>query len=207
MTLTCSHDLSLRRPFISIIKYINKQNSLAPCCFGKPDLIRNPKAARCEAEKKPHWRDTDEQTIKQHGKLRGIIIILVRRCWQRSSIISLWHFQRKIRLGILHCAVNHRRLSVLALLCSTKDIIKSKTSIASFPKVCTSNYHPYLLQRFTAALARKRKLMKDKGRREQRTIYTLMRTHFAKSYLRTSCHISITLWVLFFQSRLCGRLM
>lgn len=136
----------------------------------------------------------------------------------RAQVLTaqLSHFtarvSKEIRLWILHCAVSHRWhlfLRETTTLVPTKKIIKSKTSVMSSPKVCTSNYHPYLLQRCAAALTGT-----DERQRQERTEQgTLWCAHILPSCIFKSCPISITVefvlsyeWFLrFIQIRCCWK--
>lgn len=112
---------------------------------------------------------------------------------------------KEITLWILHCAVSRRWYLFRLFLVPTKKIIKSKTSFMSSPKVCTSNYHPYLLRRCTAALAGT-----DERQRQERSLWS---AHILPSCICKSCPISITVefvlsyeWFLrFIQIRHCRK--
>lgn len=196
----------LTRPFF--LKF-----GLAPCCSRKPNPSRNPGTVCREEEKNLltwHWW-TNYQTT---GKLRRIIIILVHRCWQHNSVISLREFQRKYDYGssIVLSAINGVWFCVKQpLLCRQRPYIKSRTSVMNSPKVCAANYHPYLLQRCTCWKEGTDERQRQEGTEEG----TLWCAHILPRCISESCHISITVefflsyerFLRFFQIRHCWRLL
>ncbi len=100
-----------------------------------------------------HWW-TNHQTTR---KLRSIFILLVHRCWQHSSVVSLREFQNKSdnESSIVLSAID----GICFCVNQPLSFRQRKLLKAKHPS-CTSNYPPYLRQSLEH--------MKDKDRREQR---------------------------------------
>ncbi len=151
-----------------------------------------------------HWW-TNYQTTR---KLRSILILLVHRCWQHSSVVSLREFQKKSdnESSIVLSAID----GICFCVNQPLSFRQRKLLKAKHPS-CTSNYHPYLLQRCTAAIAGTH----ERQRQERTEKGTLWYAHILPSCISKSCPISITVdfvlsyeWFLrFIQIWRCRRLL